>query len=689
MQAALFHRLRSDSTPSRWIAAGFLALVALLAYCNSFSTPFLFDDHESIEANPTIQRLGDLVTVLQPPANGCGVTARPVVNLSLAINYAINGTNERSYHWLNLAIHVLATLTLFGLVRRTLLQPPLRDRFGRTALPFAWAVAAIWSVHPLQTESVTCVVQRTELLVGLFYLLALYAFVRSIDSSRRRLWQGLAVTSCLLGMGSKEVMVSAPLMVLLYDRTFVAGSFRAAWRQRRQFYACLGSTLFLLGYLVVSGGGTRGASAGFGLGVSPVAYALKQCEAVVHYLWLCVWPHPLVLDYGESLAVHPVGVWVAAAFLVVLLGAVAVAPRRRPVLGFVGVWFFVILAPSSSVVPLVTQTIAEHRMYLPLAAVVAMLTAGVEHVTSNSRWTVLMTIVGVLGILTARRNFDYRSSVAIWTDTVEKSPRNSRAHHNLGVALAQLPGRSADAIASFRNAIACKPTDVLAHYSLALELAQTPANRALAYEQYEIALRIDPRHQRSHFNLANLLAQDPARIPEAIAHYETAIRLKPDDSRAHNNLANELAKITGRSIDAFAHYREALQIQPDDPEVHFNFAGLLARFPDGTTDAVRHYERALQLRPNFVDAHYRLANELAKKSERLPDAIEHYQAVLRIDPTHAAAHFNLAVVCANVGQTDEALRHFERALALKPDWAEARENLELLQSIRRNQGAAR
>jgi tetratricopeptide (TPR) repeat protein len=681
--------MKNDSTSSRWIAGGSLVLIALLAYFNSFSTPFLFDDHESIEENPTIQRLNNVVTVLRPPANGSGVTGRPVVNLSLAINYAISGTNERSYHWLNFAVHSSAMLVLFGLVRRTLRLPPLQDRFARKALPFAWVVAAVWSVHPLQTESVTCVVQRTELLVGLFYLLTLYAFVRSVQSPWPRVWLALAVIACLLGMGSKEVMVSAPLMVLLFDRTFVAGSFGAAWRERRRFYVSLGSTWILLAYLVLSGGGTRGASAGFGLGVSPLAYAFKQCEAIVRYLWLSIWPHPLVLDYGESLAVHPVGVWLAAGVLAVLVGVVALALRRRPILGFVGVWFFVILAPSSSVVPLVTQTIAEHRMYLPLAGVVVLLTAGVDHLVSNPRRAVPVAVIAVLGLLTARRNFDYRSSVAIWTDTVGKSPRNSRAHHNLGVALAQLPGRSADAIASFRNAIACKPTDVLAHYSLAHELAKMPGGRALAFEQYEIALRIDPRHQKSHVNLANLLAEDPTRIPEAIVHYEIALQLKPDDSRAHNNLANELAKVTGRSIDAFAHYREALRIRPDDPEVHFNFAGLLARFPDGIGDAIRHYERAVELRPNFLEAHYRLANELAKQSERLPDAIGHYQAVLRIDPTHAAAHFNLAVVCANVGQTDESIRHFESAVALKPDWTEARQNLELMQSIRRNQRANR
>src|SRR4029077_15512000 len=126
----------------------------------------------------------------------------------------------------------LAGLTLFGLVQRTLLRPALHPRFGADALPLALAVALLWTVHPLQTESVTYIVQRAESLMGLFYLLTLYCFVRSLDSPAPNRWQALCFAACLTGMATKEVMVSAPLLVLLYDRTFAAGSFRAAWQQR-------------------------------------------------------------------------------------------------------------------------------------------------------------------------------------------------------------------------------------------------------------------------------------------------------------------------------------------------------------------------------------------------------------------------------------------------------------------------
>jgi len=190
---------------------------------------------------------------LSPP-RWSGITGRQLINLSLAVNYAVGGTRVWGYHALNLAVHILAGLTLFGIVRRTLLQPRLRGRFGAAANGLALTTAVLWTVHPLQTESVTYIIQRCESMMGLFYLLTLYCFIRGAASQRPRLWYGLCVTACALGMACKEVMVSAPLMVLLYDRTFVSGSFRVAWRRHGRLLGALAGTWVLLGYLVASGG---------------------------------------------------------------------------------------------------------------------------------------------------------------------------------------------------------------------------------------------------------------------------------------------------------------------------------------------------------------------------------------------------------------------------------------------------
>src|SRR5208283_721379 len=201
-------------------------------------------------------------------------------------------------------------------------------------------------------------------------LLTLYCFIRGTNAPRSTWWFTLSMAACFLGMASKEVMVTAPVMVLLYDRTFVSGSFREAGRRHRWLYLGLASTWVLLGWLMV---GLHYRGAGYGLGIPWWAYALVECRTVVQYLWLAIWPHPLVFDYGEFVPIRHMGdVAPHAVMLAVLVAGVLVELKRRPAIGLVGAWFFLILAPTSSVVPLVGQPMAEHRMYLPLAAVVTL-----------------------------------------------------------------------------------------------------------------------------------------------------------------------------------------------------------------------------------------------------------------------------------------------------------------------------
>ena len=357
--------------PSYWttvIAGGLIVLAAILAYRNCFSGPFIFDDELAIPQNPTIRQLWPIWKPLCPPSHGETVTGRPLLNLSFAVNYAAGGLNVWGYHVVNLAIHVLAALLLFGILRRTFLLTLLGNFPMHAPTCLALAIALLWAVHPLQTESVTYIVQRAESLVGMFYLLTLYCFIRGASSAGGRYWYVVAVLACLLGMASKEVMVSAPLMVLLYDRAFLAGSFREAWRRHYGVYLALASTWLLSGWLVVVAG-SRGGTAGFGAGVSSWAYLCTQFGAIVHYLKLSVWPRPLLFDYGPDTVPITLAIIPDAIFVGLLGLATLVALWRWPKIGFLGAWFFAILAPTLSIVPVATQVVAEHRMYLPLAAV--------------------------------------------------------------------------------------------------------------------------------------------------------------------------------------------------------------------------------------------------------------------------------------------------------------------------------
>ena len=446
-------------------------LAILAAYNNSFTVSLVFDDYPGITTNQSIRHLWPIWDVLSPPISGVTVSGRPLLNLSLAIDYAISGDEVWSYHATNLVIHILAALLLFDLVRRTFLLPTMRDRWSASAIPLAFVIALLWAVHPLQTESVTYVVQRAESLMGLFYLLALYCFVRgestgwdgsctAIPRSLQRVgsttaaptreavsWYAASALACLFGMASKEVMISAPLVVLLYDRTFCAGSFREAWRRRYAFYLALASTWLLLGWLVLTAG-NLGRSAGFAPDrFSWRSYSATEPGVIAHYLRLAVWPSGLCLDYGWPAARTWGDVLVPGIPIALVLALTVWALVKRPAWGLLGASFFAILAPTSSFFP-VLDAAFDHRMYLPLAAVVTALVTGtfligrwiarrakIPLLVSQSIGGGLVLLAGVTLIaLTVRRNMDYQDDLSLWADTVAKAPHNPRAHTSMGLA---------------------------------------------------------------------------------------------------------------------------------------------------------------------------------------------------------------------------------------------------------------
>ena len=617
--------------------------VGLLAYHNSFQGPFILDDAASISNNAHIRHLWPIWEALSPSTKSF-VGGRPIVNFSLALNYAMGGLAVAGYHAFNLAIHILAGLALYGIVRRTLLSPVLRGRFGASAMPLAMAVAVLWTVHPLQTEAVTYISERCESLMGLFYLLTLYCFIRGTDAPRSSWWFALSVVACLLGMASKEVMVTAPVMVLLYDRTFVSGSLREAWTRHRWLYVGLAGTWLLLGYLMA---GLRNRGVGYGLGISWWAYASTECRVVVGYLWLALWPHPLVLDHGDG-----VGIWhfaeaaPYALILAVLVAGVLFELRRQPAIGFLGAWFFVILAPGSSVVPIAGQPMAEHRMYLPLAAVVTMAVVGAFEIGKrlfDKRQRVLLGclaggfVAALFTSMTIQRNRDYTSEITIWQDTVDKRPNNPRAHYNLGVALKQ-SGRLQEAVGHWEQALRINPDYADAHNNLGVALDQA-GRIPEAMEHLEQALRIQPNLAEAHYNLGKALAE-VGRVPEAIAHYEQAVRIKPEYAEAHCNLGIAL-KQSGRIPEAIAHYEQALKIKPDFAEAHCCLGNALLQ-EGKVSDAIAQDEQALRIKPDFAEAHYNLGLALWQAG-KVPEAVSQWRQALHVQPDYAEAHGHLAI----------------------------------------------
>lgn len=652
-----------------WFAGGGLLLVALVAYHNSLGGPFVFDDQPAILENPSIRRLWPLGPVLAPELDG-GVTVsgRPLVNLSLAFNYAIGGEAVAGYHAFNLVVHCLAGLVLFGVVRRTFRQPALAVRFGAVALPLAWTAAALWLAHPLQTAAVTYIVQRAEAMAGLCYLLTLYAFIRGADAARPGPWLTASVIACFAGMACKEVVVTAPLVVLLYDRTFVAGRFRAAWARRGGFYLALAGAWLLLGWLVAGTGG-RGGTAGFGAAVGPWSYLLTQCQAIVHYLRLVLWPDPLVFDYGTATVDRLGEVWLQALLLVALAGATLIALVRRPVWGFAGAWFLLILAPSSSIVPVASQTMAEHRMYLPLAVLVVLAVAGLHARLGRRSYVVCGAALALLLVLTVRRNADYRSDLGLWTDTVAKRPASSRAHNNLGKAVFAV-GRPVEAVTHYAEAIRLRPSVPEPYYNLGLALAKLGRSTE-AIAKYEEALRLQPAYPEVHNNLGNLLLA-AGRVDEAGAHYTQAVQLKPAFAEAHSNLANVRLQ-QGRGNEALEHGETAVQLDPRSAEARYNLGNAYAAARQ-LPSALSCYEEALRLKPDYADVANNRGNVLVELG-RLPEAVAAYERAVQLDPDYADPRRNLTVLLTQQGRIPEAISHLQTYVRLRPGDQAAREEL--------------
>ncbi len=585
----------------------------LYAYHNSFTGPFIFDDISTISNNATIRQLWPLWGAMSPPANS-PVTGRPVVNLSLAVNYALGGLDVWGYHAVNLAIHILAALVLYGVVRRTLLCPSLREQYGAEAPWLALAVALIWVVHPLQTESVTYITQRTESLMALFFLLTLYCVIRGVESSHPGPWYAAAVVSTGLGMGSKEVMVVAPLVVLAYDRLFLSKSFQETFRQRPGLYTGLAACWVIFAALAQARVGKDVAR----LGLSEVTqweYAKTQAGVIVHYLRLAFWPHPLVGDYDDwPLAKSVRTILPSAGVVMTFLGVTLWALYRRLRLAFLGVWVFLILAPTSSFYPIVTEVAAERRMYLPLAGVIALVVIcghavlrevcrrlGRQALQRVLGAAVLVAIVATLTPLTLRRNEDYRSTASFWSDVVAKRPNNARARVGLGASLRR-QGRLDEA---------------MAHYSE--------------------ALRINPQYAEAHAGLGAALSRQ-GRLDEAMAHYMEALRISPHYALGHFNLGTAYASL-GKLDDAIAYYSSALRIDPNYADAHINLAGLLAR-QGKLKEAISHYSQALRIAPS-VGAYYNLGAALALDG-RTQEAIQQLQAALKLDPGFDQARRALA-----------------------------------------------
>jgi protein O-mannosyl-transferase len=659
------------------------------AYSNSFTGSFVgLDAKESIRDNPHIRHLWPLSEAMSLPlvegtlsadegSKGGTVVRRPILSLSFALDYHFFGLNAHGYHAVNLLIHALAALVLFGLLRQTLNLPALRGCHGNRAVWLALAVALLWAVHPLQTESVTYIVQRAESLMGLLLLLTVYCAARGLQSPHPRAWYAASVIACAVGMGTKETMSIAPVLVLLYDIVFVSGSLRQALRRRWGLYAVLASTWAIAGVLVLMT--LADASRDFGEGAIP-AYLLAQPRVILHYVRLALWPHPLYMYVNTPRFVFipgrtsPLQVAVPAALIAAALLATGWAFARRHWLGFVGAWFFVILAPTSSIVA-TSDVIQEHRMYLPLAAVITLVVVGGDallrrpsiHLSARQIGTIGAVLVSALavglGLLTYDRNRDYGGEFSMIHPADLAETYEILADHELTKSSLHEVERQADATLHS----ATDPAEVAyAHYLLGVAYERhEQLDQAVAHLQQVVALQ--PHLGPVYTELGAALSQQGQQT-EAERAFRRAIDLRPDRAEAYVELGTLLVG-QGNLPAAREQFTTALRLRPTSADAHSELGALLLR--EGRLDeAEAHLRRAVEVQPTLISAHEGLGR-LSMRRGNLDDAARHFQRAHEIDEDYPEPHFDLGILFREQGQLDRALAEFETAIQLRPEYAEA------------------
>jgi tetratricopeptide (TPR) repeat protein len=610
----------------------FLAVVVFFLYAKTLTGDFIFDDRSNIKDNPFIRLTKLTPKNLMRAAFESPSRRRPIANISFALNYYFHGYHVAGFHLVNILIHIANGILLYFLIATTLRTPALRPHYRKYGwIPFF--TAFIWLVHPLQTQSVSYIVQRMNSMAAMFYVLSmlLYAQARLAEGRRKRrvLVSALPVAG-IFAFASKEIAGTLPFFIFLYEWYFFQ-DLRWDWfKKHLAVIAGIFLIVLILSLIYFGGNPLERFMAGYATHYLTVAQrGLSQFRVVVFYISLLLWPHPARLNLDHYFQpsyslVDPITTLLGMGVIAALLGLAILLAKKDRLISFCILWFFGNLAIESSILWL--ELAFEHRNYLPsMFLIFVFVLLSYRYVKPN--WltpVILLSVALVCAVWTYERNDVWRDPLLIWNDCTKKSPKNPRPFNNLGVALADR-----------------------GYYKEAVE-------------QYRKALKINPDYADAHANMAYNLARQ-GMMDEAADHFKTGIM-----------------------DEAIDHFKTALKISPKHYEAHNNL-GIALAFQDRHQEAIEHFRAAITIKPHFAQAHNNLGATLNHLGH-LPEAMERFSAALEIDPQFAAAHNYLAMALASQGRLDEAIEHFSEALRINPQYEKARRNLE--ESLKKRNKAA-
>jgi len=727
-----------------------LSTCGYFAYSDTLNGRLFFDDLSSIVGNPYIQTMADprireQITGINDPGDAFDhpkdsfeerkergtlgwvdwfwspidnpFAGRPIVQFSFTLNhwwavraepaqlqdfYGVTDLHYRYYHIVNLILHIGVGLILWSTLRRVFRGPNFRGRFQETAPYWAFAITLLWLLHPLNTETVVYVTQRTELVLATFFLLTFYLAAGAAtaeDPALRGVWQTGAVVACALGMASKESMVAVPPLLVLFDRAFFYSTWSETFERRGRFYEWIFATYFILVALMIYG--PRAESVGFHHERMPwYEYLITQCWCLWRYMWLSLIPvgSELCVDYGRRPVMDFQYVLPGALMVLAIVGGTIYGFFRKPWLAFVGCWWLFILAPTSSFVPIVTEVGAERRMYLPLVAVLA--TAMAALVGCTWYWFrrvlqmprvpeaaliagggLLMMLAALFGVVSYSRNQDYDRDETLYGHIVSVFPDNDRGNNNFAKINVDM-GRRDRALELLNMAVHIDP-----------EYSDAFTNRGIIYHntrRFDVA--IQNATEAIHWNPLNVSAwnnrgnafMELKLWDRAIADFSEVIRVNRFSSDGYFGRANVYFSMGNemdqkdyveknipmpagerRSTEAFlkslADCDAALGRNPHDYKC-FNTKGNVLKKLGKPQDAIAVFDTAIQtIRDESLSVRYTVVDEHGKRHS-VWDAVEKvlgFADTGTYDPEMhriATAHPHRATIAAIVGNRADAYR---------------------------------
>jgi tetratricopeptide (TPR) repeat protein len=663
----------------RWTVFGvciFLAAIVWLVFGQTLHFGFVnYDDDEYVTENPEVIRGLTFKGIVWAFTHVHSANWHPLTWISHMLDCQFYGLNAGGHHLTNILLHTTATILLFLVLRQ------MTGFLWRSAF-----VAAVFAIHPLRVESVAWVAERKDVLSGVFFMLTLGAYVRYARQPWSAARYGLVMCLFALGLMSKPMLVTLPLVLLLLDY-WPLNRWRAdaatqpvyrlgGWRVPRRVIL---EKLPLLGLVAASCVATLYAQTGAIRSLENLSLPLRVGNALISYvayLGQMFWPSGLAVLYPLPANGGPPWEKILALVLLLLISAgVWVLRKTRSYLVVGWLWYLIMLAPVIGIVQVGSQARADRYTYLPQIGLYVLLTWAAADLCVGWRWRRVLLgggsaiILAVLIFCAHAQTAYWRNNESLWTHTLACTSDNAVAHNNLGLALSQ-KGKVDEAIAQFQKALQINPDSAQAHNNLGAALFQK-GNVDEAIAHYRMALQINPDYMEAQNNLGLALLQK-GNVDEAIAHYQQALQIDPDYADAHDNLGNALFQ-KGNVDEAIAQYQQALQINPGFAQAHNNLGAAL--FQKGSVDeAIAHFQKALQINPDSANAHFNLGNALLQKNN-VDEAMAHFQRALQINPDYAQVHCNLGNALLRKGNVAEAIAHFRRALQLKPDIVEAQNNL--------------